>query len=169
MTVKGICNNCGIEFSAKNRKTKGKNIFCKQQCYFDFKRDNPPEPNCKCLQCGAEFRRKPSAIKNGEGRFCSIKCKHKFQRNGIEERGESYNDRHLIRQSSAYKSWRRAAKKRANYQCEECGLKEKTICKCCMVEIFLHVHHIKQFATHKDLRFDPLNSRVLCPACHSKK
>lgn len=169
MTVKGICNNCGIKFKKENRKQKGKNIFCSQQCYFDFKKNNPKEPNCKCLQCGAQFRKKPSAIKNGEGKFCSKDCKHKFQRNGIEERGESYNDRHLIRQSSQYRTWRSNAKKRANYQCEECGVKENTICRCCMTKTTLHVHHIKPFATFQDLRFDPENSRVLCSTCHSKE
>lgn len=166
MTVKGKCDNCEVNFEKDDRSHLGKNIFCSRECYLEFRNKNKKQPNCECQICGKKFRTKPSAIKNGEGKFCSRKCKHISQRFGAEISGESYNDRHLLRQSSQYKTWRNAAKKRANYTCENCGKKDKSICECCMVKIYLQVHHIKSFAAFPDLRFDPENSRVLCPKCH---
>jgi hypothetical protein len=32
------------------------------------------KPNCKCLNCGKEFFKYPSQIKNGSGKYCSRKC-----------------------------------------------------------------------------------------------
>jgi len=164
-TVSGVCAQCGVFFTAFNRK-ESKNSFCNQKCYFAFKRLHRPEANCICEWCQEKFYRKQSAIKNGEGKFCSRKCKHTAQREGIIIRGESYNDRHLIRQSSAYKSWRAAAKKLKGNRCEKCGAEEGKKCDCCGYIIYLHVHHIKPFSTYPELRFDPSNASVLCPKCH---
>jgi YHS domain-containing protein len=168
MTVNGVCKYCKQKFVAKDRH-KGSDKFCSRKCYLLFKKENRKEPNCECLQCGIKFRLKPSAIASGQGKFCSKLCYNKFQRHGIEIGKESYNDRHLLRQSSAYKTWRNQSKKRANYQCEKCGIKEGSTCECCGTKIYLHVHHIKPFASFIDLRFDPKNSMVLCPKCHLKE
>lgn len=140
--------------------------FCSFQCYQEWRIKNPPEANCKCLMCKKDFHLKPSAIKNGQGKFCSRSCKIENQRLGIEIRNESYNDRHLIRQSSEYKTWREKAKRLKGNKCEKCGIEDRNVCKCCGTQIFLHVHHIKPFATHQKLRFDPQNASVLCPKCH---
>jgi 5-methylcytosine-specific restriction endonuclease McrA len=118
------------------------------------------------LICKKDFHLKPSAIKNGQGKFCSRSCKIENQRLGIEVRNESYNDRHLIRQSSEYRTWREKAKRLKGNKCEKCGIKDRSICKCCGTQIFLHVHHIKAFATYPELRFNPQNASVLCPKCH---
>jgi transposase len=72
-----------------------------------------------------------------------------------------------IRASGAYKSWKLAARKRANNRCESCGVENKSVCPCCGTKISLHVHHIKQFAKFPVERFDPENSEVLCPKCHN--
>lgn len=39
---------------------------------------------CVCLQCGKQFTRKPSDIKNGGGKFCSYECLYESRRNRVD-------------------------------------------------------------------------------------
>lgn len=71
-----------------------------------------------------------------------------------------------LRSSGAYKQWKIESKKRAGNRCEGCGVENGSICECCGTKITLHCHHLKSFAKHPELRFDPENSEVLCPKCH---
>lgn len=168
--VKTKCSQCKKYFEAKRKIRIEQEInFCTRSCYTLWRNQNGKKPNCSCLECGKLFSRKPSAIKNGEGVYCSRECKFKVQRKGIEVRGESYSDRHLLRQSSAYKSWRAAVLKKDDYSCQDCGLKHKSLCECCKRPFYLHTHHIKPFATNPELRFDVNNGISLCNKCHSKK
>lgn len=61
-----------------------------------------------------------------------------------------------IRQSSEYKVWRDAVFLRDNWTCQLCRKRGGV----------LEADHIKQFATHPDLRFTTSNGRTLCKACH---
>jgi len=63
-----------------------------------------------------------------------------------------------IRTSIEYKNWRRLVFSRDNFTCQDCGKRggEK------------HAHHIKDFATNPELRFDVSNGITLCPECHKK-
>jgi len=70
------------------------------------------------------------------------------------------------RATGAYKQWKIASRKRAGNRCESCGVANGTECLCCGTKITLHCHHIKSFAKFPEYRFDPENSRVLCPKCH---
>ena len=160
------CRNCNKNFEVSKIDKRRKYSFCSFLCFKQYRKSHPPKSNCKCLQCEKEFYKKPSAIKNGEGKYCSRQCKHEAQRLGIEIRGESYNDRHLLRQSSQYRSWRLVAKKLRGNKCQKCGIKDRTLCKCCGNRIYLHVNHVKPFATYPELRFDPQNSSVECAKCH---
>ena len=160
------CLYCKKSFEVSKIDKRRVYKFCSFDHWIKYRKTVKKKPNCKCLNCGKEFYKKPSAIRNGEGKFCSRECKHQDQRLGIEIRGESYKDRHLLRQSSAYKSWRRKAKQLKGNKCEKCGTKDRTVCKCCGNKIYLHVNHIKLFATYPKLRFEPTNASVLCPKCH---
>lgn len=71
-----------------------------------------------------------------------------------------------IRGGWQYREWKKNSLKRANYCCEDCGVKDGSLCECCGTKIKLHAHHIKSFAKYAELRFDPQNSEVLCPKCH---
>lgn len=159
------CSNCNKSFERKIDKRRAYK-FCSFICYQQYRETHGPVNNCTCQQCGKEFYRNQSEIRNGEGKFCSRLCKHENQRLGIEIRGESYNERHLIRQSSKYRSFRLAAKKLHGNKCQKCGVKDRSICKCCGNRIYLHVNHVKPFATYPESRFDPSNASVLCPKCH---
>jgi len=62
-----------------------------------------------------------------------------------------------------YKSWRESVFKRDNWTCQKCGAKSgngKTI--------YLHPHHILNFAEYPELRFDVNNGITLCRKCHKE-
>jgi hypothetical protein len=160
------CNYCKKSFEVSKIDKRRVYKFCSFLCWKEYRKITKKEPNCKCLVCEKKFYKKPSAIKNGEGKFCSRECKFQDQRLGIEVRGESYNDRQLIRQSSTYRAWRQKAKQLKGNRCERCGIKDRSFCKCCGNRVFLHVHHIKPFSVYSELRFDPTNASVLCSKCH---
>jgi transposase len=80
------------------------------------------------------------------------------------------HQKHLaIRATGDYKQWRVAALAAKGNRCEDCGTEQNSMCNCCGVKIRLHVHHVKSFSKHPELRFDPLNAEVLCPKCHTAR
>jgi hypothetical protein len=159
------CIYCHKEYGRiKDKRRAGK--FCSFECYQKHRVEFPKAiKNLECKICGKLFHRKPTEIKKG-AKYCSRKCQFEAMREGIIIRGESYNDRHLIRQSQEYKNWRRKAKQLHKNICDKCGIKDRTVCECCGNTIYLHVHHVKSFAVYPDLRFNPENSSVLCSKCH---
>lgn len=63
--------------------------------------------------------------------------------------------RDRARNSNKLSVWRIAVYKKDNFICQHCGSKAN-----------LHAHHIKEWATHPDLRFEIKNGLTLCGACH---
>lgn len=63
-----------------------------------------------------------------------------------------------IRNSAAYKSWRKSVVARDNNQCQRCGATNKRFA----------VHHIKGFEKYPSLRVDITNGITLCTYCHWK-
>ena len=74
------CLFCGKDFEAKYKEQK----FCSQKCYGGWSSINKRGENhnqwnggkvkCNCIICNNEFYVKPSQIKIGGGKFCSLKC-----------------------------------------------------------------------------------------------
>lgn len=62
------------------------------------------------------------------------------------------------RRSSKYKVWKKSVLKRDNYTCKKCGNKNDLV-----------VHHIKSFASDKELRFNINNGVTLCQSCHKEE
>lgn len=71
-----------------------------------------------------------------------------------------------IRLSPEAIDWKKQVLKLRGNACQGCGAKRHSICECCGTKVNLHVHHIKSFAKHPELRFDVTNAEVLCPKCH---
>ena len=159
------CQYCNKEFKKGYDKRRGYK-YCSLECYYQYKREEVKEPNCKCNYCKKEFYLKTSSIKQGMGKYCSVKCYHTALRKRAIESGETYNERHLIRQSSQYRTWRRKALEEHDNKCESCGVTKGKICGCCGHKIKMHVHHVKPFSSYPEYRFDPKNSKVLCEKCH---
>jgi predicted HNH restriction endonuclease len=53
--------------------------------------------------------------------------------------------------------WRKAVFKRDNYMCKKCGKIG-----------FINAHHIKEWASNPDKRFDVNNGLTLCIECHGR-
>lgn len=77
-------------------------------------------------------------------------AKHWNWKGGVTPKNRS------IRNSSSARLWRLRILERDKYTCQHCGYNGPT----------LHVHHIKQFATFPDSRFNDDNGIVLCKSCH---
>jgi len=75
------CIICGKAFylypSEINKKWRGK--YCSLSCYHTNQRQISPKNNCICDYCGKGFYIRPSHIANGEGKWCSRKCKRQAQ------------------------------------------------------------------------------------------
>lgn len=133
-----------------------------------------------CLKCNTVFWRRPSSIKKGQCKFCSKKCYQIYQK-GISKntgfklrpltgelnknwKGGITPESIKIRNSKQYKGWRLSVFKRDDFTCQEC------YARCGNGKnVYLEAHHIKPFATHKNLRFDLTNGITLCKKCHSFK
>lgn len=63
-----------------------------------------------------------------------------------------------IRNSDEYKEWRLRVFKRDYFTCQCCKKVGRNI----------HAHHIKDFSSHVELRFDVNNGITLCDLCHAK-
>jgi len=133
-----------------------------------------------CIECGGKFWRQPSAIKLGQNKYCSRLCYQVHQKgipkmsgfklrpligaNSPSWKGGVTPENTKIRASAKYKKWRESVFKRDKYICQDCGV-DASVDK----SVYLHAHHIKPFATFKELRFDVNNGISLCKNCHSKK
>lgn len=68
-----------------------------------------------------------------------------------------YDSNRKIRNSPAYRKFKKSVLKRDGKTCQYCTSQTK-----------LHVHHIKPFAKFPKLRFDINNGITLCQKCHIK-
>lgn len=73
------------------------------------------------------------------------------------------------RSVAAHRDWKAEVLNRAAHMCERCGIQHMHKCSCCKQEVRLHVHHIKPYKEHPDLRYEPSNGMALCPSCHYKE
>ena len=66
------------------------------------------------------------------------------------------NDRERDNDSFEYNRWRKDVFQRDNYTCQCCGARG----------VKLNAHHIKNYSSNKDLRYDKNNGITLCEECH---
>lgn len=140
------------------------------------------ENNCKCIECGKEFYRKPSQINENEKNFCSHTCSnirfkiiHKCPVCGkeilkgahaitcsrrcsnIRRKGIKYKEGNLDSNKKAVtkKELRIRYIKNRGGKCNRCGYDYIYI---------LQIHHIIEKA--KGGSDDENNLEILCPNCH---
>jgi len=136
----------------------------------------------KCLTCGNEFWRQPSAIKKGQNKYCCRTCYFQSEQNKSKKphvseirkkaigvlspswRGGITPENIKIRMSADYKIWREMVFQRDNYTCQKCGDRTKP-----GHYVYLHAHHVKHFSQFPELRFDISNGITLCKKCHYKE
>jgi 5-methylcytosine-specific restriction endonuclease McrA len=76
-----------------------------------------------------------------------------------EFNGFAKTKQQILRGSCDYEYWRNSVFERDNYTCVACGKTGGD----------LNAHHILNFSTHEDLRFDIDNGVTLCVKCHNPK
>lgn len=135
--------------------------------------------DCLCLVCNKSFKRKPSAIKKGHNKFCSLDCyfvwqkgKKKIQHNPYNKTGKNNPNwkggiksaNRIIKDSEEYKNWRQQVFVRDNWTCQRCNKRSKK-----NQYIIIHAHHKKPFSVFPELRFEVDNGETLCKKCHDKE
>jgi len=107
-----------------------------------------------------ETRKKISEAKRGK-RFSE---KHRKEMSKAIPKGEKHwnykggitPENRRIRESLEFRLWREAVFEKDNFTCQKCGQQGG----------YLHPHHIFNFATYIDKRFDITNGITLCKKCH---
>jgi hypothetical protein len=79
-------------------------------------------------------------------------------KNNYNWKGGITSERDKIMASEEYKEWRKQVFKRDNYTCMKCGDNKGHN---------LHAHHIKNFSSNEELRFEVINGITLCDLCHN--
>lgn len=86
-------------------------------------------------------------------------------KNGNWKGGKSSANK-CARSKAAYREWKVAALKAANWKCSKCNLEHYSFCDHCGHRVRLHVHHIRSFDEFPELRYEVSNAEVLCDRCH---
>lgn len=149
---------CGTEFYIRQSSLRETN-YCSRECA-------KSKPSTKlvlnCKHCGVQYTTYRSHMKHRGSSFCSRACNGKDQTlnrsgpNSATWMGGLSKENHRIRQSQAFKNWRKAVFERDNYTCVGCGQHGG----------YLEPDHIKPFAYFKELRFELSNGRTMCKPCH---
>lgn len=179
------CEICGKLLKATPLEIKNGKKFCSRACQkigFTGRKINRGGRVERCCEiCGVKFTLPKAWVKKGGGRFCSNIChgkwisKFNIGKQNPAWKGGIKKEKTVIRDSQAYKVWRKAVLKRDKYTCQKCGA---TGCK-------MHAHHKKRFAViladlqqnfpllklrdmaeqHPHL-WDVANGETLCGPCH---
>ena len=88
---------------------------------------------------------------------CSI-CKRKRGEEHYNWQGGKTLERDTIKHTPQYKNWVKSVFERDNYTCQHCGKTGK--------EVKLNAHHIENFSSNPDKRFDVDNGITFCEQCH---
>jgi len=156
-----ICTICGTEsYRRPSEIIVGRKSYCSRKCASLGLYKSSPK---LCTICDIQYRTAISQEKyRGKSKFCSKACKGVSM--SIVQQGENNPNwrggvstlHHRLRQSKAFKNWRKAVFERDNYTCQFCNIRGG----------YLEPDHIKPFAYFPELRFDPNNGRTLCKPCH---
>jgi hypothetical protein len=118
-----------------------------------------------CITCGKKFEPR---YYHYAAKYCSHGCQPSWNKGKqyIQLLGEKHwnwkggitGERRSEMGRLAYKEWRKQVFEKDDYTCQECGQKGHK----------LHAHHIKNWATNQDKRYELTNGITLCIDCHRK-
>lgn len=169
------CNKKFKSFIGHNQR------YCSRKCVYNAGRHKLSKGNngyiflriksikCICKTCGKEFLLCQSAIKDGQGKFCSKECYAKelsiikkgknciFYKHGLSHLFKT--KRNILWNTHKYRQWRRLVFKRDKYICRDCNQKNSK-------ENRLNAHHIKSWIKFPKLRYKVSNGKTLCEKCH---
>ena len=111
-----------------------------------------------------EYRAKTSVHLKDKKAISDRAVKHSANYQGVtveEWRGFLTPEKNRIRNSFEYTEWRKRVFERDNYTCQCCGARSSA-----GHPVTLNAHHLENFASNEDLRFDVNNGITLCYKCH---
>ena len=143
------CEWCGVGFHRPVRLNQ-KARFCCRKCWVNWTLSQTPK-NCICTVCKKPFHKYAAAIKKGEGKYCSMKCKKVGTSAGfLGIKSKHYYHLHKWRDFS-----RLECLKRDGYKCVKCNSTRHLV-----------AHHIVPL---KDGGKDSLdNLETMCNSCHAR-
>jgi len=154
------CIGCGVNFDSVTRNKNQK--YCSKKCA------GKNNINSGRFKKGVSSWNAGTNDSGMKGKHHADETKEKMRASSCGDKASNWkggisSENEKIRKSGRYKAWRASVFERDNFTCLECGDRSKTGHR-----VELHADHIKQFATHKHLRFDIENGRTLCAVCHRK-
>lgn len=160
------CSFCGKRFYKWPCIITEKN-YCGRSCH--HKSMLKEKEILTCEVCKKDFLEYKSYLNHRKRFYCSRHCRRIGD--SLKKRGENSNNwkggvsyiNGRIRKGVEWKMWREAIFKRDDWTCQDCGARSGK-----GKSIELHPHHVKQYATHPELRFDVSNGITLCKECHKK-
>lgn len=165
--MKKICQTCKQPYTKSIfvcQKQWDKSKYCSIRCRGigtrGFEPPNKALVDKICRQCNGHFTVSP--YRKDTAQFCSRRCLG-LSRNGdkcARWQGGLTAKHTKIRNSDAYKLWRKAVFERDNYTCVYCGDAPGGR---------LEADHIKLFSLFPELRLDLDNGQTLCQPCHRAK
>lgn len=154
------CETCGKQFNKKaSHAAKSARHFCSLECYYSIGR-----VTVVCDHCGSSVVKKVSDVCNLAHSFCSEKCYWEYKRsasigplnpNWRDGLGAERSRQRCLSRDGKWKRWADAVKDRDGRRCVRCG-ETKSI----------HAHHIQEWETAPDLRYELQNGETLCAGCH---
>jgi endogenous inhibitor of DNA gyrase (YacG/DUF329 family) len=164
------CSMCGKTF-IRRRNLRGKNSFCSQKCYWDFRKlkKGTSNPNwkggySKCSICGEALTRYK---KNTKCKECHLKTyiisfetRNKMSLSRLKEKNPNWRGGIQYEPYSAEfnDTLKELIRQRDGYKCQMCGVSQMECIK------KLSIHHID----YNKLNSNPKNLISLCEGCHTK-
>lgn len=177
------CLNCGKKLNKRQKK------YCSYSCMNEHRKKRVL---CKCKICGEDFYIKESALKKGEGKYCSMECRKnrkiftckncgkRFEGNACYDRIYCskkclYEGRDFLKDKNP--NWQGGidkhreeinSKKYKNWR-KEVFERDNYTCQICgQIGHELHSHHIKTWKNYPKQRYHIQNGLTLCRKCHNK-
>lgn len=180
--VEVVCEECGKKFSRTPFEIqKVRHVFCSRTCFSIYqsramKGKPAPFTGMKfqertkngtvlkvCKQCGNGYRIKKSRADRNS--FCSTRCEYDWMSANMKgDNNPAWQGGYEAYYGPNWLQQRRNARRRDNYTCQRCGLKEADHYR------QLDVHHIipfRVFGVQNFLQANKLSNLVtLCNTCH---
>lgn len=164
------CLTCNTSFSVPPSRV-GKAKFCSHTCYTEHKKTTKKTNSvCDLPGCNNAFYKAPSLKLKHDYSYCSRDCYSTHSsligkmsgKNNPNWTGLSDKHKRKKYYGPDWLTQRRASRKRDDYTCQECGIKEDAYGQ------ELSVHHIKPFVLCEDyLEANKLENLLsVCEPCH---
>lgn len=158
-----VCNNefKRTESNFKNRPAK--DYYCSTECYHKFlkqERGGFKPVVRKCETCNKDFM--ITSRGQRKVKYCSTECKEKGFPKGTEHKNfkKDLDRSHRVRHRLFYDNtvWRKEVFERDLFTCQVCNKKG----------VKLQAHHLVNYSSNKEKRFDINNGVTLCTDCHKQ-